>query len=245
MTTKQKQTTVKQMQIDLEKDCISPRQEIVDAYTKADSLDSWVDRDILPEYRNNARLRAAAKGSGHKTTRKIFQLYRKRLSNGTEWLIFHISLATKDTWGNSLTMPLLLGVYDLPQFDRTYSFNPYSRKTTGDNPEEMGPTPSASFINGHETIYTYPWEQVKEQILSWRKDGTIADTAKFLVWTDKKYSVPSFENWFNLSVDDNILLNLSGNRFDSLYDKGDPISLEKVKDIIRSELQKGVINTQR
>ena len=143
-------------------------------------------------------------------------------------------------------MPLLLGSYELPIFERTYSFNPYSRKTTGDNPEDMGPTPSVdSFINGHETIYTYPWEQVKEQILSWRTDGTIVDSAKFLVWTDKKYSVPSFENWFNLSVDDNIMLNMAGNRFDALYDKGDAVSLEKVKDIIRSELQKGVINQQK
>lgn len=142
-------------------------------------------------------------------------------------------------------MPLLLDSYELPIFERTYSFNPYSRKTTGDNPEEMGPTPSDAYINGHETIYTYPWEQVKEQILAWRKDGTIVDSAKFLVWTDKKYAVPSFENWFNLSVDDNIMLNMAGNRFDALYDKGDAVSLEKVKDIIRSELQKDVINQKR
>ena len=170
-------------------------------------------------------------------------MYRKRLSNGSEWLIFHISLATKDLWGNSLSMPLLLGFYDRPQFNRTYAFNPHTRSTTGDSPEEMGPTPSAAFIDGHETIYTYPWEQVKEQILSWRKDGTITQDAHFTVWTDKKYSVPSFENWFSLPVDDNIMLNMAGNKFDALYDKGDAVSLEKVKDIIRSELQKSVINT--
>ena len=199
----------------------------------------------MPEYRNNARLQAASKGSGHKISRKIFQLYRKRLANGSEWLIFHITLATKDAWGNILSMPLLLGSYELPIFERTYSFNPYSRKTTGDSPEDMGPTPSATFINGHDTKYTYPLEQVKEQILAWRADGTITDTAKFLVWTDKNYSVPSFENWFNLSVDDNIMLNMAGNRFDALYHKGDAVSLEKVKDIIRSELQKGLINQQK
>ena len=98
-------------------------------------------------------------------------------------------------------------------------------------------------IEGFERKYTYPWEQVKDQILQWRKDGPITQDANFTVWTDKKYSVPSFENWFNLSVDDNIMLNMAGNRFDALYDKGDADSLEKVKDIIRSELQKGVINT--
>ena len=73
--------------------------------------------------------------------------------------------------------------------------------------------------------------------------GTIVDTARFHVWTDRRYSVPSFENCLNLSVDDNVMLNMAGNRFDALYDKGDPVSLEKVKDIIRSELQNGVINT--
>ena len=41
------------------------------------------------------------------------------------------------------------------------------------------------------------------------------------------------------------MLNMAGNRFDALYDKGDAVSLEKVKDIIRSELQKGVINQQK
>ena len=60
--TKQKQTTVKQIQIDLEKDCISPRQEIVDAYEKAQAIDTWVERDILPEYRNNARLESSCQG---------------------------------------------------------------------------------------------------------------------------------------------------------------------------------------
>ena len=107
----------------------------------------------------------------------------------------------------------------------------------------MGPTASAPMIEGHDRIYTYPWEQVKDQILAWRRDGTITEDAHFTVWTDKKYSVPSFENWLNLSVDDNIMLNMASNRFDALYDKGDSVSLEKVKDIIRSELQKGVINT--
>ena len=110
-------------------------------------------------------------------------------------------------------------------------------------PEEWVQQPVPHSSTDIERIYTYPWEQVKDQILQWRKDGTIVDTAKFLVWTDKKYSVPSFENWFSLSVDDNIMLNMAGNRFDALYDKGDAVSLEKVKDIIRSELQKNVINT--
>jgi hypothetical protein len=78
--------------------------------------------------------------------------------------------------------------------------------------------------------------------LTWWKEGTIINTARFHVWTDKRYTVPSFENWLNLSVDDNVMLNMAGNRFDALYDKGDPVSLTKVKDIIRSELQKGVIS---
>ena len=38
---------------------------------------------------------------------------------------------------------------------------------------------------------------------------------------------------------------MAGNRFDALYDKGDAVSLEKVKEIIRSELQKGVIKSAK
>lgn len=177
---KQKQTTKQQIKIDLDKDCISPRKELVDAYDKAGATDTWIDKDIKPEYRNNLRIHAASKGSKNKISKKIFTLYRKRLANGTEWLIFHISLATKDHWGNTLTMPLLLGVLDVPQFNRTYSFDPYTKRTTS-QAEDMAPTPSQPSIEGFETIYTYEWNSVKDQILAWRKDGTIVDTAKFLV----------------------------------------------------------------
>ena len=62
--TKQKQE--QQIKIDLERDCISPRKEIVDAYEKAGATDTWVDKDIKPEYRANLRIHAASKGSGNK-----------------------------------------------------------------------------------------------------------------------------------------------------------------------------------
>ena len=39
MITKQKQVQQKQIKIDLERDCISPRKEIVDAYEKAGAND--------------------------------------------------------------------------------------------------------------------------------------------------------------------------------------------------------------
>ena len=66
------------------------------------------------EYQNNLRIHAASKGSGNKITKKIFTLYRKKLSNGTEWLIFHISLATKDHWGNSLINAAFAWFFDVP-----------------------------------------------------------------------------------------------------------------------------------
>jgi len=239
--TKQKQ--VQQIKIDLEKDIISPPKLLCDVYEKENANEIWIDRELKPEFRNNARIRAASRGSGNKIVKRIFSLYRRRLENGSEWLVFHISISTKDRWGNNLSMPLELGFVDLPQISRTYAFNPHTRSTTGDSPEDMGPTASAPSIEGYERKYLYPWESVRDQILMWRKDGTIVDTARFHVWTDRRYSVPSFENWLNLSVDDNVMLNTVGNRFDGLYNKGDAVSLEKVKEIIRSELQKGVINS--
>ena len=199
----------------MDRDCVSPPKQIVDAYEKAGANDIWTDRDLKPEYRNNLRIHAASKGSGNKIAKKIFSLYRKRLANGSEWLMFHISIRTRDHWNNPLSMPLELGFVDLTVITKTYSFNPHTRITAG-QAEDMGPTASVPFIEGCETKYLYPWDQVKDQILTWRKDGTIADTAHFHVWTDRRYSVTSFENWFNLSVDDNIILNMAGNRFDAL-----------------------------
>ena len=239
-----KQKQEQQMKINLDRDCVSPPKSLIDAYEKESATDIWKDRDLKPEYRNNLRIHAASKGLGNKISKKIFYLMRRRFANSKEYHIFHISISTKDHWGNNLSIPLELGFVDLPVITRTYAFNPHSKRTTG-SAEDMGPKASEPSIDGFETTYTYPWEQVKEQILAWRKDGTIVDTAKFAVWTDKRYSVPSFEHWLNLSVDDIVMLNMAGNRFDALYDKGDPVSLEKVKDIIRSELQKGVIYPQK
>ena len=96
---KQKQEQLKQIKIDLEKDCISPPKALVDVYEKENANDIWIDKDLKPEYRNNLRIHAASKGSGNKIVKKIFTLYRKRLTNGTEWLIFHISLCNKGSLG--------------------------------------------------------------------------------------------------------------------------------------------------
>ena len=175
--TKQKQ--VQQIKIDLEKDCISPRKEIVDAYDKAGANDIWVDRDILPEYRNNLRLHTVAKGSGNKIVRKISNSIERGYRMVLNGCCSIFNSSTKDHWGNSLGIPVLLGKYDLPEFDRTYSFDPCQKRTTS-GPEDMGPTPSVAFVNGHKEVYTYPWESVKDQILEWRKDGTIVDTALVL-----------------------------------------------------------------
>lgn len=43
------------------------------------------------------------------------------------------------------------------------------------------------------------------------------------------------------SIDDLVLLSRAGNRFDSLYTPGDPVSLNRIKDIVRSELEKGIL----
>ena len=91
---------------------------------------------LKPKYRNNLRIHSASKGSGNKIIKKIFSLYRKRLANGSEWLVFHIQLSIKDHWGNNFGMPLELGFYELPQLSKTYSFDPHTKSTTS-GPEDI------------------------------------------------------------------------------------------------------------
>ena len=162
---KMKQKQEQQMKINLDRDCVSPPKSLIDAYEKESATDIWKDRDLKPEYRNNLRIHAASKGLGNKISKKIFYLMRRRFANSKEYHIFHISISTKDHWGNNLSIPLELGFVDLPVITRTYAFNPHSKRTTG-SAEDMGPKASEPSIDGFETTYTYPWEQVKEQILS-------------------------------------------------------------------------------
>ena len=68
---KQKQEQLKQIKIDLDKDCISPRKILCDVYEKGNANDIWIDKDLKPEYRNNLRIRMwRVKDQGTRSPRK-------------------------------------------------------------------------------------------------------------------------------------------------------------------------------
>lgn len=109
--------------------------------------------------------------------------------------------------------------------------------------EDMKPKPSEAEIEGFETVYDYDFKDLVPTLKKYREDGTLSSECKFYAWTDHKFTVSSFDNFVGMPIDDHVLLNKAGERFDALYKPGDPESLSKIKDIVRSELEKGLLST--
>jgi hypothetical protein len=239
MTTKQKQTT--KLEIDLDAAAKCPSDALIKCYQDADAMDTWIDYNIKPEYQNNRRIWAASKGSGNKVKHSIFALYRLKVGRN-EYLFFYDSISTKDYFGNSLMTPVEIGRWSKPTLSRTYGINPGTIKTTV-SPEDMKPQPSEASIECHETIYDFPWTpKLVETLKQWYEEGIISPDCKFYAWGSTKYGVQRWEDFIGLSFQDLELLGQVGNRFNGIYSPGDAKSMETVRSIIKSELEKGILN---
>lgn len=107
----------------------------------------------------------------------------------------------------------------------------------------MNPKASEPSIEGSETVYDYPWTpKLIETLKKWYEDGIISPEAKFYAWGSTKYSVFSWEDFISLPFTDLELLGQAGKRFDGIYTRGDAASMETVRKIIKSELEKGILN---
>ena len=233
-----KQTT--KLEIDLDKAAHCPSEKLIQCYESAGAMDTWIDYNIKPEYQNNRRIWAASKGSGNKVKHSIFALYRRKVGKN-EHLFFYDSISTKDYFGNSLMTPVEIGRWSKPTFNRTYGINTATIKNTV-KPEDMRPQPSEVFIEGSETVYDYTFEQIKPTLIKWYEEGIISPDCKFYAWGSTKYGVARWEDFIGLSFQDLELLGQVGNRFNGIYSPGDPKSMETVRSIIKSELEKGILN---
>jgi hypothetical protein len=240
--TTNKTKTEQQLTLDIEKETIAPHPLLEAAYTSENALELWTDRDFKPFFVNSKRVRLAAKGSGQPLRFAVHSLVRKVIGED-QFFYGLVTTSSKDYFGNYVSAENEIGIIrDYPTISRTYGINVAQIKTSV-SPDNMRPQASAPFISDTTTKYTIPFAQAHDQILKWKKDKTIIPTAKYYLSVDEmKYSINNFQDWLNLSVTDLILLNRAGNRFESLYDHGDPSSLAKVKAIVRSELEKNITN---
>lgn len=241
MTTKQqKAVTAEDISIDLNR-VWTPSELITKAYTDANALDMWLDKDLKSEYVNEKRIFTAAANSEPPAPIKhnIFQLYRKVVGS-REYLLLHELLSTTDYFKNSLTWTRYLGMVSVPKIVRTRSINVASIKTGSDR---VRPSEGPAEIEGHENVYLWPFEQVKKQLLQWRAAGVIPDTAKYIAWTQNppmKYSVINFENFLELPMEDLVLINKMGSKLEGLYKPGDPEMLKVLKTMMKDAVREGL-----
>ena len=232
-----KQTT--KLEIDLDKAAHCPSDALVKCYTDADAMNGWIDYNIKPEFVNNRRIWAASKGSGNKVRHSIFALYRRKIGR-SESLFMYDSISTKDYFGNNLMTPVEIGRWSKPTFSRTYGINPGTIRTSVST-ENMKPTPSEASIEGHETVYDYPWTpKLVETLKQWYEEGIISPDVKMYAWGTTKYGVLRWEDFIGLPFEDLELLGKAGNRFDGIYRSGDANSIETIRNIVKSELEKNI-----
>lgn len=241
MTTKQqKAAEIKQeeLSIDLNK-MWTPSELITNAYKEANAMDLFfADRS---EFVNERRIWDASRASDPPAAIKhnIFSLYRKVVGS-KEYLLFHETLYTTDYFKNGVDWTRYLGVVTVPKIVRRRSINPATIKS---NTDRVSPSDGPPEVESNEDVYLWPFEQVKKQIRSWREQGVIPQTAKFIAWVPpNKYSVINFEDFLELEIEDLVLINKMGSKLTGLYKPGDPAILQTLKammkDAVKEQLAK-------
>ena len=72
------------------------------------------------------------------------------------------------------------------------------------------------------------------------EEEIISPDCKFYAWGSVKYSVFNWEDFISLPFEDLELLGKAGKRFDGIYSKGDAASIDTIRKIVKSELEKNI-----
>ena len=76
--------------------------------------------------------------------------------------------------------------------------------------------------------------------MKWRDEGIISPDCNLYIWGSTKYKVHNWEDFISLPFADLELLGKAGNRFDGIYSKGDSASVDKIRQIVKSELENNI-----
>lgn len=107
--------------------------------------------------------------------------------------------------------------------------------------EDMNPKGSEPFVESSETVYDYPWTpKLVETLKQWMEDGMISPEARFYAWGSTKYAVHTWEDFIGLPFEILELLGKAGKRFDGIYTKGDSASIDTIRKLVKSELEKNI-----
>ena len=87
---------------------------------------------------------------------------------------------------------------------------------------------------------------MRDQLVKWNETGIIGDkTIFYIVVGNRKYSMPySWDQWLNLSMSDLELLGLHGKKYNALLTPGDPTALQLLRETIKQEISKNLLNSK-
>ena len=87
------------------------------------------------------------------------------------------------------------------------------------NPDQPpGPTITGIEVTSTEMVYEWEFEKLLPQLQAWYKNGTISPDCVFTAWVGtKKYTVPSWEMFIGLSLEENVLCNKVGEESIGLF----------------------------
>lgn len=234
-TSKQAQAP-QELKIDLDQ-IMNPHSAILKAYADANAKDLFFP--YKPEYMNEKRIFEASKSSGSPVKHLITGIYRKA-AGSKEYVFWHEHLQTFDYFKNSIDHTRFVGRYEVPVITRNFAINPagITSDTTQVKPESGPPE-----IESMKTIHEFEFEELKPQLMKWKEQNIITDETHLYCWVGPiKYSKPyTWEEWLNLSIDDLVVLGKVGNRFDGILKPGDAGNIETLRQIVKEELQKGIL----
>jgi hypothetical protein len=158
---------------------LSPRRDVLLEYDK-----------VKFEYERNVQDRTYeifyAQSKGRKTTKEVSQIYRRKVPNEGEFLMYNMTLRGNDWKGNDQEYSMLQGRYDKPMF--RLEKDPQSQEVTSRQ------------ISGYKTIHDIPFSKEKvNEIL----EMSIEPLSLIVIGPDgKKYSIQSVDEFREGSLED-------------------------------------------
>jgi hypothetical protein len=221
---------------------MNPNEEILlAAYDKANARELFAgDRYTVPAFQNEKRIIVASKTSGKPISHNLFSCYRKKVGSKEYFFAFD-HMITHEYFGSKIDHTRLIGkVDDVPTITASYSIHPDRIRSDSAmvTPERNPPT-----IESTHTEYLWEWEAIKPQLRKWYESGIIPETVNLYIQqgTDKRGKF-SWDEWFNLSIDDLMLLSRYRDRL-GVFTAGEP--MEEILSTLRQQLKREMIEGKK
>jgi hypothetical protein len=216
----------------------NPHPKIKKVWQESGVQDDYPPYADKANWNNEKRLFILGKSStasspARKIHHKITSIYRK-ISGNKEYCFFFEHLWTKDLLGNYIDHTRELGRYEVPNIAITSAYD-----RNQDQSQLVLSTVSSQIVNV-EMKYEWEFEQIKPQLQKWYDEGIIDENTQFTVWPrcTRKYTVNSWDEFINLSLQDLTLIGRVGPVAQGLGFNTPESILAKAKEVAKEEMDK-------